>query len=197
MLHPTQELEPPANPARFNSLNSSAVHPRACGEQARHRCSPRPKGGSSPRVRGTVQRGRFFIVWFRFIPARAGNRIPERNVTHDRSVHPRACGEQGCGCADRVSSGGSSPRVRGTVLAELTNKVPFRFIPARAGNRHRHICFRQVPPVHPRACGEQDPLDEIHRRVLGSSPRVRGTACAWSRRICVRRFIPARAGNRS
>ena len=70
------------------------VHPRVCGEQ-RCRASKRCVGhGSSPRVRGTANQGRWRLSVLRFIPACAGNRrlrIPGRCT---KPVHPRVCGEQ-------------------------------------------------------------------------------------------------------
>ena len=51
-------------------------------------------------------------------------------------------------------------------------------------------------PVHPRVCGEQF----FHTRhlilIVGSSPRVRGTAAGAVLGVCSGRFIPACAGNR-
>ena len=50
------------------------VHPRACGEQPFRGCGMRENPGSSPRLRGTAQRGRHQAGGLRFIPAPAGNR---------------------------------------------------------------------------------------------------------------------------
>ncbi len=56
------------------SSRCPAVHPRACGEQIKCSDNPSPMGGSSPRMRGTVQRDPLLICMSRFIPAHAGNR---------------------------------------------------------------------------------------------------------------------------
>ena len=101
-------------------------------------------------------------------------------------VHPRACGErpnrQRHGTPSPrvrtvpfISSSGSSPRVRGTVLRlgplyfhprGGDRAVPGRFIPARAGNGQL-VDEHAAATVHPRACGERPGGVR-----LGSSPRV-------------------------
>ena len=112
-----------------------------------------------------------------------------------RPVHPRACGEQIY--ADEVQQvrAGSSPRVRGTASVVLLIAKPFRFIPARAGNRAPEGHIRPASPVHPRACGEQVLADRAGWLAAGSSPRVRGTAPTSRGSTFQIRFIPARAGN--
>ena len=52
-------------------------------------------------------------------------------------------------------------------------------------------------PVHPRACGEQERAEALGIQISGSSPRVRGTDHRIKPTIYIKRFIPARAGNRS
>ena len=56
---------------------------------------------------------------------------------------------------------------------------------------------QELPPVHPRACGEHIfPIFGIPEN-NGSSPRVRGTPRTRQRVRSCTRFIPARAGNTS
>ena len=92
---------------------------------------------------------------------------------------------------------GSSPRVRGTG-ASLAGRVgQTRFIPACAGNGVPKPGSGGAAPVHPRVCGERLMAKLDYWGVVGSSPRVRGTARplpSGSRRS---RFIPACAGNGS
>ena len=131
----------------------------------------------------------------RFIPARAGNRamLKKRKIPH--KVHPRACGEQQSVATMISVLSGSSPRVRGTdyVVTHVVKKE--RFIPARAGNSTPTETRGTVPPVHPRACGEQGALSNHQRPRFGSPPRVRGTGVDRRPRHDQNRFIPARAGN--
>ena len=50
-----------------------AVHPRVCGEQIFNNITLKKYGGSSPRVRGTVDAATWHLYRTRFIPACAGN----------------------------------------------------------------------------------------------------------------------------
>ncbi len=178
-------------PARI----TPAVHPRACGERMSGAHTNRRDRGSSPRVRGT----RYFCQCAsgqnRFIPARAGNARGRRSFLGCASVHPRACGERVSAPKRKISTSGSSPRVRGThVLPMLCFQIT-RFIPARAGNASRSSTSSIDRTVHPRACGERLFTADPMGCDCGSSPRVRGTHPGH---VCISvplRFIPARAGN--
>ena len=111
-----------------------SVHPRVCGEHKRFRQTGIIRGGSSPRVRGTlhpVQRPRILC---RFIPACAGNTNRRAYAWLRRTVHPRVCGEHPSIQGGQQSVSGSSPRVRGTPVPTEPLEVIQRFIPACAGN---------------------------------------------------------------
>ena len=122
-------------PKLERGIPDPAVHPRVCGEQTRVHWEHNLIVGSSPRVRGTasghLDRNRIF----RFIPACAGNSALSGLTIDKAPVHPRVCGEQSLPEQWQSGDRGSSPRVRGTVLA---------------GERGA-----QRPAVHPRVCGEQ------------------------------------------
>ncbi len=172
------------------------VHPRACGEQQDRHHGRGRVAGSSPRMRGTVFDVKGAALYQRFIPAHAGNRAISRAVIWLRPVHPRACGEQSYANCEKSQAAGSSPRMRGTGFERTAALSRKRFIPAHAGNRARRRRARPMPPVHPRACGEQSGPTGIAMRRAGSSPRMRGTVAARSCLRRFRRFIPAHAGNR-
>ena len=91
--------------------------------------------------------------------------------------------------------GGSSPRLRGTLLTAGVRVHGDRFIPAPAGNTTRAETGAGLPSVHPRACGEHSSRTHETASEPGSSPRLRGTQ--WNRQgwQFPRRFIPAPAGN--
>ena len=91
-----------------------SVHPRACGEHDREVPGVTLDGGSSPRLRGTLNADSRGVFPGRFIPALAGNIFMVPLVTSKLSVHPRACGEHRRGAVLRVADSGSSPRLRGT-----------------------------------------------------------------------------------
>ena len=127
---------PAGNRLSLGSTNTGApVHPRACGEQDCIRCSLTCRGGSSPRLRGTVTHVIIKGSPIRFIPAPAGNRFLLAMAALASTVHPRACGEQLFGLLLSGSETGSSPRLRGTGGTPVRNYGPHRFIPAPAGNR--------------------------------------------------------------
>ena len=172
------------------------VHPRACGEQVLSAEVRRCPGGSSPRMRGTEAAQAMPQTNPRFIPAHAGNSLVSRSISALAAVHPRACGEQKPNAYQNRIQFGSSPRMRGTVVADGVVGGHVRFIPAHAGNRCGGVVVRWIMSVHPRACGEQWFRDHERYGQAGSSPRMRGTACT----LCVihahTRFIPAHAGNR-
>ena len=90
---------------------------------------------------------------------------------------------------------GSSPRLRGTLFSGIHTFPRWRFIPALAGNICRQRTRTRVLPVHPRACGEHDPVTSTAPGINGSSPRLRGTSGGTTTTPVFYRFIPALAGN--
>ena len=173
----------------------STVHPRVCGEQPARSGELSHGSGSSPRVRGTAVPLPYRLDPVRFIPACAGNRPCAPGAWPTMPVHPRVCGEQQSTTLLGWLSGGSSPRVRGTVIGLVEQLAEIRFIPACAGNSTSVCRSLLVPPVHPRVCGEQTCSGTNSRFASGSSPRVRGTGIEAHPRESLGRFIPACAGN--
>ena len=55
-------------------------------------------------------------------------------------------------------------------------KIDQRITPACAGNSSPWGKTKAAPPDHPRVCGEQPMAVEHKPALLGSPPRVRGTA---------------------
>ena len=98
----------------LRSIQTQAVHPRACGEQASATPSTPALAGSSPRLRGTGLHLRPARHVARFIPAPAGNRPSLLHGERSPPVHPRACGEQLRRAKFQDNLPGSSPRLRGT-----------------------------------------------------------------------------------
>ena len=182
-------------PRPGSTPRARSVHPRVCGERRVTTSSVWGSTGSSPRVRGTDDVHEIGPRNNRFIPACAGNGVSSYRTLRYRTVHPRVCGER------RASSWlawlllGSSPRVRGTGLAAAVIPRWRRFIPACAGNGDRPASSPTSSTVHPRVCGERQRRAPGLPTIVGSSPRVRGTAAARSRPADYRRFIPACAGN--
>ena len=172
-----------------------AVHPRVCGERSPTKGRDMSITGSSPRMRGTLG-----DLWpgrglRRFIPAYAGNAEALRYRPSAAPVHPRVCGERVRSEGVQAYKTGSSPRMRGTRRARAGARRFRRFIPAYAGNATRAPDGRAAPPVHPRVCGEREPIDLVSAKPFGSSPRMRGTRSRATLDNSSQRFIPAYAGN--
>ncbi len=93
------------------------------------------------------------------------------------------------------SQNGSSPHARGTHSAATSNRPPWRFIPACAGNARPAFPVSTPRPVHPRMRGERGrPIDQ-ETAIDGSSPHARGTHGSGGLGRGNSRFIPACAGN--
>ena len=180
---------------RFRSEIRSSVHPRVCGEHTATHSASVSASGSSPRLRGTQRMGGVQIVGVRFIPAFAGNTPASNAFMNSTAVHPRVCGEHPIRARKVIASGGSSPRLRGTLCRAPIYRPAVRFIPAFAGNTSGLRRGPRSAAVHPRVCGEHCGKRDSRLARFGSSPRLRGT---HDRRGIERqpvRFIPAFAGN--
>ena len=121
-------------PPAIRATTSSADHPRVCGEHRGCKAICLSLRGSSPRVRGTLERAAGVCVKVRIIPACAGNTAVSITRRRVRSDHPRVCGEHDLHQLPVHFGFGSSPRVRGTpdAVPEVNDRV--RIIPACAGN---------------------------------------------------------------
>ena len=129
------------------------------------------------------------------IPAHAGNTDHDRVSAYRMGDHPRACGEHPSIVHALVKLPGSSPRMRGTLGWLAEEAVRLGIIPAHAGNTSAYDAMYSESRDHPRACGEHKFPDDIARDSWGSSPRMRGTLCAWLRELLSGGIIPAHAGN--
>ncbi len=175
----------------------ASVHPRVRGEQACRVSGIRPCAGSSPRARGTGERGGHGRAFLRFIPACAGNRSCTRAAWPVATVHPRVRGEQVGAGPGKEAVTGSSPRARGTEPGVNLHGAEQRFIPACAGNSTQARQWLARFAVHPRVRGEQTHAFMAAMAEDGSSPRARGTETCLPLAVADARFIPACAGNRS
>ena len=89
---------------------------------------------------------------------------------------------------------GSSPRVRGSLDAELEVLRRIRIIPAGAGLT---LCYHlTLEPLwdHPRGCGAHSYCMSSLCLIMGSSPRVRGSLAFDVALINISGIIPAGAG---
>ena len=94
-----------------------------------------------------------------------------------------------------VGSGGSSPRMWGTLITKPHGQFIRRFIPTHVGNTGGPVAPAPIATVHPHACGEHW-MWKVHCSFkAGSSPRMWGTPPAWRHGMEIRRFIPTHVGN--
>ena len=95
----------------------------------------------------------------------------------------------------RLFPRGSSPRVWGTRLKEITWRNKRRFIPTGVGNTAVLDNSSITYSVHPHGCGEHVFSIQALPYLHGSSPRVWGTRISIGRNSRQRRFIPTGVGN--
>ena len=175
-------------------VDSSAAHPRVCGENQRTReCTLIPRG-SSPRVRGKPSSPSSAPESSGLIPACAG----KTQLTIQRMpcwrAHPRVCGENAVGSVNVTFKVGSSPRVRGKHISVGALFHLGGLIPACAGKTPGGRRTGGPDPAHPRVCGENLGLTLLQVAVRGSSPRVRGKRRSPSLGTTGSGLIPACAG---
>ena len=172
-------------------------HPRACGEHWPTISAWPSTRGSSPRMRGTLQRKHALADMAGIIPAHAGNTYGEPHHDLAGGDHPRACGEHESQAWRSCRLEGSSPRMRGTRPTFSHGRAAGGIIPAHAGNTATPPRLLPAPRDHPRACGEHYNGQTKNFRVTGSSPRMRGTLAPLSHMVQDQGIIPAHAGNTS
>ena len=129
------------------------------------------------------------------IPAYAGNTMSLKNVSLRCWDHPRVCGEHSSSPWMLSEATGSSPRMRGTLHPPSGRQQPAGIIPAYAGNTSNTRLRVRTPRDHPRVCGEHFIEQTDAPRIVGSSPRMRGTPVLRSFRGLRMVIIPAYAGN--
>ena len=160
---------------RIFATPARTVYPRWRGELGIARLIRRRPYGLSPLARGTLFGGAVVPLFFRFIPAGAGN--------------TSTCSANG------GSTGGLSPLARGTHFAGSHSQLRNRFIPAGAGNTPRIKVYQCYGPVYPRWRGEHATWRRIMTYKNGLSPLARGTPWPPVHAVMAHRFIPAGAGN--
>ena len=176
------------------SMPNLSDHPRACGANNSVAVISDAPAGSSPRMRGKLNRTSTPMMPLRIIPAHAGQTPDWRGRAHGTTDHPRACGANGPRPSQSEASAGSSPRMRGKRNPDNPNDPNTRIIPAHAGQTGIHASLRHQRPDHPRACGANSAIQVAVLPVSGSSPRMRGKLRRQRGRLGARRIIPAHAG---
>ena len=152
-------------------------------------------GGSSPRMRGTPQRGQHGSKSHTIIPAYAGNTAFGLVEFRPNRDHPRVCGEHFGAVGGDVAAEGSSPRMRGTRHRRSVRSLRAGIIPAYAGNTCAFLMAITSFGDHPRVCGEHCCPLPANLTLPGSSPRMRGTPKRMASESRHGGIIPAYAGN--
>ena len=159
----------------LQNLSADRDHPRACGEHIVECFMRKTTLGSSPRLRGTLERANGDGAHDGIIPALAGNTLRDTECRVRGGDHPRACGEHIPGLFHKRFRLGSSPRLRGTLSFPTQSLGGLGIIPALAGNTKAKDAIGSWLGDHPRACGEHVSSPSEFRFARGSSPRLRGT----------------------
>ena len=100
-------------------MASGSVHPHVCGEHSRPQSNPIVRGGSSPRLWGTLEVTRANTLTPRFIPTSVGNTLARASLARANLVHPHVCGEHDDALKKPSKVCGSSPRLWGTLYSCL------------------------------------------------------------------------------
>ena len=116
-----------------DAIRQCPDHPRACGANDTAGITSIDIHGSSPRVRGKLDRWEAKRDRRRIIPARAGQTLTALPTAPVMPDHPRACGANTKGIKVVEFDHGSSPRVRGKLSGSSGSSWSVRIIPARAG----------------------------------------------------------------
>ena len=134
-------------------LASSRDHPRACGAHNLKSLDNTIEMGSSPRMRGSHCRRFLGNRLMGIIPAHAGLTHGVQLIGIGVRDHPRACGAHLVFIASLLSSMGSSPRMRGSLIRHVIDELLVGIIPAHAGLTNERYGKRYAARDHPRACG--------------------------------------------
>ena len=108
-------------------------HPRTCGANAMQSMLCQLRVGSSPHMRGKLERLVGLAHRLRIIPAHAGQTPGRGGALACEPDHPRTCGANGDLVVLRLTGDGSSPHMRGKRAILERPAVTSRIIPAHAG----------------------------------------------------------------
>ena len=170
------------------------VYPRVCGGTVPIARKNMQAVGLSPRVRGNLLFGPAHVVFFRSIPACAGEPIEWQIILGLELVYPRVCGGT-CKAANQHRHGvGLSPRVRGNPAVYGPVCTVVWSIPACAGEPSWSTAAFIPSQVYPRVCGGTCVMATGETTGDGLSPRVRGNRGRNLTGEQIKGSIPACAG---
>ena len=180
--------------ARMLSASVSWDYPRVCGEASTILRRGSAAQGLSPRVRGSRRAGWLASIALGIIPACAGKPGGDLGQRLRAEDYPRVCGEAVAGASRLRIAMGLSPRVRGSPVRGVRQRVAGGIIPACAGKPAGIRARRPLPWDYPRVCGEAVYVIYATGLQQGLSPRVRGSRWRIALVAVMPRIIPACAG---
>ncbi len=130
----------------------------------------------------------------RIIPAHAGQTCSCHWLMCACADHPRTCGANQYDHFYEPARHGSSPHMRGKHVPVEYPQLPQRIIPAHAGQTLPSSFSTLLNADHPRTCGANTLNDTGGGFKSGSSPHMRGKPANVGGIVCIRRIIPAHAG---
>ena len=134
-------------------LQESTVYPRVCGGTLAESPDALLLFGLSPRLRGNRLHAGFCQCLYGSIPASAGEPAPENIILVLVTVYPRVCGGTSVPALAVDFRLGLSPRLRGNHARLVVKAVPYRSIPASAGEPSPVHRPAHPATVYPRVCG--------------------------------------------
>ena len=117
----------------LSSLSHSWDHPRVCGAHCQPFYDSHICPGSSPRMRGSLEKDILNDMKFGIIPAYAGLTFALTMRVYSTWDHPRVCGAHYYSRNGKVNFPGSSPRMRGSRMLRTNSTMITGIIPAYAG----------------------------------------------------------------
>ena len=170
------------------------AHPHSRGENfLRHR-SRAICAGSSPLMRGKLERGCPRRGGDRLIPAHAGKTLHDPAHRSASKAHPRSRGENRRTASLILPPWGSSPLTQGKPRGEGAPCIPEGLIPTHAGKTKTRAGTWSASRAHPRSRRENYVRREPMQPHQGSSPLTRGKRRGQLFPLGKRGLIPAHAG---
>ena len=160
--------------SRLQLLSPYSVYPRPRGGTTPQDVDKMLEGGLSPPTRGNPDGAEPDSQLAGSIPAHAGEPRAGEAALAQGWVYPRPRGGTSWKNWSFVPQLGLSPPTRGNRLRSLAANLPFRSIPAHAGEPHARFARTHCRQVYPRPRGGTTPVPRYRNHGRGLSPPTRG-----------------------
>ena len=176
------------------ALVVNASRPRASGGHPVNSATSVTLSASSPRERGSSRPGVRSVHGAAVVPARAGVIPSSTSSSPPPTCRPRASGGHPSPSVASSTSPPSSPRERGSSVADRAQQPAQGVVPARAGVIRPPSWRPRRPLGRPRASGGHPVPGENLTIPAWSSPRERGSSSGRPSLPRSDHVVPARAG---